>query len=156
MEHVVGMGEYRVTDKEDDILRTFALATCVAVTAYSPMRRAAGMIHVVLPAPMDHKDRAERPSYFAETGIPLLINAMCRNFGLRKEELQIQMYGGADSMLHQDIFNVGKKNIDAVKYALLNMGLTICKADLRGNESRTIAMDVKTGSVEVHRQPILK
>lgn len=155
MEHVVGMGEYLVTDKEDDIIRTFALATCVAVTAYSPMRRAAGMIHVVLPAPMDHKDKTERPSYFAETGIPLLINAMCRNFGLRKEELQIQMYGGAESMLPQDIFNVGKKNIDAVKYALLNMGLTICKADLRGNESRTIAMDVKTGSVEVHRQPIL-
>jgi len=51
---------------------------------------------------------------------------------------------------------VGKKNIDAIKYILLGMGLTICKADLRGNESRTISMEVKTGLVEVYRQPILK
>jgi chemotaxis protein CheD len=155
MELVVGMGEYLVTDKEEDIIRTFALASCVAVTAYSPFRKAAGMIHVVLPVPMDLRDRVERPSYFAETGIPLMINAMCRKFGLKKEDLYIHMYGGADSMLPQDIYNVGKKNIDAVKNALLGMGLMIRKADLRGSDSRTITMDVKTGSVMVYRQPIL-
>ena len=155
MELVVGMGEYLVTDREEDIIRTFALASCVAVTAYSPARKAAGMIHVVLPAPMDLRDRLERPSYFAETGIPLMINAMCRKFGLKKEELYIHMYGGAESVLPQDIYNVGKKNIDAVKYALLAMGLTIRKADLRGSDSRTITMDVKTGSVDVYRQPIM-
>lgn len=155
MELVVGMGEYLVTCREDDIIRTFALASCVAVTAYSPLRKAAGMIHVVLPTPMDLRDRLERPSYFAETGIPLMIHAMCQKFGVQKEELYIHMYGGADSMLPQDIYNVGKKNIDAVKYTLLGMGLTISKADLRGSESRTITMDVKTGSVDVYRQPIL-
>ena len=155
MEHVVGMGEYLVTNNADDIIRTFALATCVAVTVYSPARKAAGMVHVVLPAPLDNKGGAERPGYFAETGIPLLINTMCRNFGLRKEELQIQMYGGAESIIPQDIFNVGRKNIDAAKYTLLSMGLTVCKADLRGTESRTIAMNVRTGNVEVYRQPIL-
>ena len=66
------------------------------------------------------------------------------------------MYGGAESSLQQDIFNIGRKNIDAVKHTLLEMGLTILKADLRGSESRTLTMDVKTGQVEVHRQPITK
>ncbi len=155
MELVVGMGDYMITNREDDILRTFALASCVAVTAYSPARKAAGMIHVVLPTPMGPKDEALRPGYFAETGVPLLIGAMCAKYGCRKEELHIQMYGGADSMLPQDIYNVGKKNIDAVKLALLSMGLTIRRADLRGNDSRTITMDVKTGFVEVYRQPIV-
>ncbi len=155
MDLVVGMGEYLVTDKEEDIIRTFALASCVAVTAYSPFKKAAGMIHVVLPVPLDIRDRMERPGYFAETGIPLMINVMCRKYGLKKEELYIHMYGGADSMLPRDIFNVGKKNIDAVKQALLGMGLWIQKADLRGSESRTITMDVRTGSVDVYRQPIL-
>lgn len=155
MELIVGMGEYIISDNEDDIIRTFALATCVAVTVYSPMKKAAGMIHVVLPSPLDSKDTLERPGYFAVTGVPLLIDAMRRKCGCRKEELHIQMYGGADSMLCQDIYNVGKKNIDAVKHTLLAMGLTILKADLRGNESRTLAMEVKTGSVEVYRQPII-
>lgn len=155
MELVVGMGEYLVTDREEDVIRTFALASCVAVTAYSPFKKAAGMIHVVLPAPMDLRDRLERPSYFAETGIPLMFNAMYRKYGVKKEELYIHMYGGADSILPQDIYKVGKKNIDAVKYTLLGMGLMIRKADLRGSESRTITMDVRTGSVDVYRQPIL-
>ncbi len=156
MEHVVGMGEYIVTDREDDILRTYALASCVAVTAYSPVKKAAGMIHVVLPSPLEDKDRWERPGYFAETGIPLLIGSLCKKYGCRKEELNIQLYGGAESMLDRDIYNVGRKNIDAVKYALLDMGLMISRADLRGNESRTIAMEVKTGAVAVYRQPIVR
>ena len=156
MEHVIGMDEYIVTNREEDILRTFALASCVAVTAYSPVKRAAGMIHVVLPSPLEDKDRRDRPGYFAETGVPLLISALCTKYGCRKEELHIQLYGGAESMLDQDIYNVGRKNIDAVKYALLDMGLTISKADLRGNESRTISMEVKTGTVAVQRQPIIR
>lgn len=156
MELVVGMGEYIVTDREDDLIRTFALASCVAVTVYCPVKKAAGMIHVVLPFPLGPKDKTERPGYFAETGIPLLINTMGTKYGCKREELHIQMYGGADSILPHDIYNVGKKNVDAIKYILLGMGLTICKADLRGNESRTISMEVKTGLVEVYRQPILK
>ncbi len=56
-------------------------------------------------------------------------------------------------MIH-DIYRVGKKNIDAVRNTLQEMGLSIVKADLRGNESRSLMMEVKTGSVEVYRQPI--
>ncbi len=156
MELIVGMGEYVVTNSEEDTIRTFALASCVGVTVYSPAKKAAGMLHIVLPAPFGRKDELERPGYFAETGIPLLINQICGKFGCRKEELLIQMYGGAESRMQQDIYNIGKKNIDAVKHALFDMGLTISKADLRGNDSRTISMEVRTGLVEVYRQPILR
>lgn len=156
MEWIVRMGEYVMSDKEGDVIRTFALASCVAVTAYSPRRKAAGMIHVVLPSPLDDRDKEKRPGYFAETGVPLLVNTMCAKYGCMKEELHIQIYGGADSIRQQDIYHIGKKNIDAVKYALLHMGLTIHRADLRGNESRTISLEVKTGSVEVLRQPIIR
>ncbi|MDX9871224.1 MAG: chemotaxis protein CheD [Clostridia bacterium] len=154
MEWIVGMGEYVVANGEEDVIRTFALASCVAVTVYSPLRRAAGMIHVVLPEPLNGRENRERPGYFAATGIPLLIGAVCTKFGCRKEELQIQMYGGASSGLTQDVFNIGSKNIRAVKNALLEMGLTVYKADLHGQDSRTLAMAVKTGTVEVTRQPI--
>lgn len=156
MELIVGMGDYAVTDREEDVIKTFALASCVAVTAYSAKRRAAGMVHVVLPSPQDSGRGRESLSYYARTGVPLLIETMCQRYGLRKEELDIQMYGGAESALQQDVFNIGRKNIDAVKHTLLEMGLTILKADLRGSESRTLVMDVKTGQVEVHRQPITK
>ncbi|MGF7145501.1 chemotaxis protein CheD [Anaerotaenia torta] len=155
MDLIVGMGEYIVTDNEDAVIRTFALASCVAVTVYSPLKKVAGMIHVVLPAPLYDRDGKNRPSYFAETGIPLLLDAMFRLYGCSKEELQVQMYGGAESMLSLDIYNIGKKNIDTVKKTLSEIGLVVQKTDLRGNDSRSISMEAKTGLVVVHRQPII-
>lgn len=152
MERIVGMGECIVSDNEDDIITTYALASCVAVTAYCPVKKVAGMIHVVLPFPLKSMDFKNRPCYFAQTGIPLLINTLCQKYGCAKEELAIHMYGGMEATRQRDIFQVGKSNIDAVKYMLLEMGLKIRKADLRGNDSRTLSMDVKTGLVEVYRQ----
>ncbi len=155
MDLIVGMGEYIVTDNEDDVIRTFALASCVAVTVYSPLKKVAGMIHVVLPTPLYDRDMKNRPGYFAETGVALLINAVFSQYGCSKDELQVQMYGGAESMLSLDIYNIGKKNIDAVKRTLSKIGLTIQKSDLRGYDSRSISMEAKTGLVVVHRQPII-
>ncbi len=155
MELVARLGEYIVSDREDDILRTFALASCVAVTVYNPVKRVAGMIHLVLPTPLNNNDREERPGYFAETGIPLLISTMCTKYSCRKEDLHVQIYGGADSRFHNNIYNVGRRNIEVVKYMLHVLGLKIHKADLHGYESRTLVMDVKTGLVRVSRQPII-
>lgn len=154
MELIVGMGQYAISGGEEDILRTFALASCVAVTAYHPIKRAAGMIHIVLPTPLSRKDVTERPAYFAQTGVPLLIHVMCRRTGCRKEELLIQLFGGAGSMLEQDVFHVGKKNIEAVKYSLSELGMSIRREELGGKESRTISMDAKTGTVQIYRLPL--
>lgn len=154
MELVVGMGEYIVSDKGDDIIKTFALASCVAVTAYSPVKKTAGMIHVVLPSPLSMEDQLERPGYFAETGIPLLMDKMCKEYGCLKGELLIHIYGGADSIRDNDVFNIGKRNILAVISTLSGMGLSVHEADLSGSESRTLTMEVETGTVKVNRQPI--
>ncbi len=155
MDLIVGMGEYVVTNNEDAIIRTFALASCVAVTVYSPQKKVAGMIHIVLPSPLNDRDRKIRPAYFAKTGIPLLIESMYRQYGCSKEGLQVQIYGGAESILNLDFYRIGKKNIDTVKRTLSEIRLTVQKADLRGNESRSIAMEVKTGVVVVRSQPII-
>lgn len=154
MDLVIGMGEYIVSDNKEDTIRTFALGSCVAVTVYCQLRRASGMIHVVLPSPLSEKDILERPGYFAVTGVPLLIETLCQKYGCKKNQLNIEIYGGANLNLSQDVYIVGEKNIDAVKAALYNMGLRIVREDLSGNESRTLTMDVKTGEVQVTRQPL--
>jgi chemotaxis receptor (MCP) glutamine deamidase CheD len=66
------------------------------------------------------------------------------------------MYGGAESTIPRDVYNIGKKNIEAVRSALIQMGLAVHKADLHGFESRTISLHVKTGAVTISRQPIAK
>lgn len=143
-----------MTDREGDAIRTFSLSTCVAVTAYCPHKKAAGMVHVVLPSPFHHRDRRERPGYFALTGVPLLIETICHRYGCRREELQIKMFGGMEAKKGLDIFQVGKQNINTARYALRRLGLRVKKSDLGGNMSRTIEMEVKTGRVKVYLQPL--
>lgn len=154
MDLIVGMGKYIMTDSPDDTLNTYALASCVGITAYSPSKKAAGMLHIVLPTPLRANDRVERPNYFAETGIPLFINRICRKFGCRKEELQVQVYGGSNTGPQSDIYHIAEKNIQSVQQQLHDMGVKIGKTDLRGSESRSISMEVRTGRVKVYKQPM--
>lgn len=153
MNFTVGMGTYVITDREDGILRTFGLASCIAVTAYCPVKKVAGMIHVVLPSPLNEKDKLERPVYFAKTGIPIMIHKICRRYGCKRVDLFIQMFGGADSMVNKDIYMVAKQNIQVAKTCIADMGLAIGNSQLRGNQSRTLEMHVRTGKVKVFSHP---
>ncbi|TVY01022.1 hypothetical protein [Paenibacillus cremeus] len=65
---VVGLGEIACSNNEEDTIITYALSSCVAVTAYCPINKVAGMIHIVLPKPNSEKDERHRPGYYATTG----------------------------------------------------------------------------------------
>jgi chemotaxis protein CheD len=151
---VIGIGEYAALGNKGDRIKTYALASCVALIAYSPLKKAGGMIHIALPYITDKELSKSRPGYFATTGVPLLINLLCCKFGCTKEELKIGIYGGADSINQQDVFNIGKRNIEAVKDVLSSLGLKIYKTEVGGNISRTIELDISTGCIEISTQPI--
>ena len=112
------------------------------------------MIHVALPKPSSKEERLSRPYYYATSGIPLMIEKLCSNCGCYKSELQIQIFGGAESINDKDIFQIGRKNIEAVIETLNNMNLKISKADIGGRVSRTIELDSNTGAVNITCQPI--
>jgi chemotaxis protein CheD len=149
----IGIGEYDVSNEQTDTIKTFALASCVAVTVYCPKNKAAGMVHVALPA-YTGNEVPRNCGYYASTGVAALIGKICRNYGCIKEELIIQMYGGASSMNGNDIFKIGEKNIMAVMKALSGLCLKIHKAEIGGYISRTIELDVATGSVKMSTLPI--
>lgn len=154
MELVVGMGEYIISNNSADTIKTYVLASCIGVTAFSPIRKVAGMLHVVLPAPTNVNESRERPGYYAATGIPLLIGQMCREYGCLKGELEIHLYGGADSIRSNDTFNIGRRNIEMAMSVLSNMYLKIHASDVGGTHSRTLEMDVGTGKIKVFCQSI--
>lgn len=154
MDMIIGIGEYAISCNQEDSIKTYALATCVAVTAYSPLKRVGGMVHIALPYITDIELSKSRPGYFATTGIPLLINLLLNKFGCLKEELNINIYGGADSICRKDIFNLGKRNINAVETVLSSYNLKIHRAEVGGLISRTIKLDILTGIVQISTQPI--
>jgi chemotaxis protein CheD len=155
MEIVIGIGEYAVSETTTDAIKTYALASCVAVTAYCPSKKAAGMIHIALPAAPAGAEQDYKPAYYADMGVPLLIQAMSCHFGCRKEEMILRMYGGADSIRKNDRFNIGRRNIEAVTSVLSGMDLRVHSADVGGTISRTITLDVATGAVKTVTQDIV-
>ena len=68
-EIILGLGDFAASRTPGDVIKTFALGSCVAVIFYDPLIKAAGMIHVVLPdASLVPGKVPEKPGYFADTG----------------------------------------------------------------------------------------
>ena len=154
MNNIIGIGEYFVSNKEGDTITTYALASCVAVTLYCPLKKASGMIHIALPEPINNNKNAEKLGYYATTGLPLLFNKMENSFGCKKNQLYIQLFGGANSIRSDDVFCIGKKNIEAIKSILFNYGLRYNSQEVGGYVSRTIEMEVSTGCIKSVTQAI--
>jgi len=154
MEHIVGIGECRISNCPSDTLKAFALASCIAVTAYDPVNIAAGMVHIALPYPLNKKNGKEYPFRYATTAIPLLLDTMSSMFKCSYTKFELKLYGGANSIHDSDIFNIGRRNIEAVMRTLECLNLKYKYADIGGEISRTIELQVGTGSVNVLTQPI--
>jgi chemotaxis protein CheD len=152
MNLVIGLGEYAISNDTNATIKTYALASCVGVTVYSPFKRVGGMAHIVLPRPFDNHFINPKPAYYASTGIPLLINKMLNDYKCFKSELIVQIYGGANSVNENDLFRVGKKNLDEVFRLLDNMNINKTVIDIGESYSRTIELDIGTGNVNLSRQ----
>lgn len=156
MERIVGIGEYVISNHNCDVIKTFALASCVAVTVYSPINKTAGMIHIVLPYQTDSRcDNDKKPSYYATIGVPLLISKMCSQYGCIKNQLVIELFGGAKSSNKNDMFHIGQRNIIAVKNVLDNLCLHYIDTETGGMKSRTLELDVRTGRKMIFSQPLI-
>lgn len=154
MERIIGIGEYEIDDNKQDRIITFALSSCIAVSVYSPDKKAAGMIHSALPTPINKSDCLVRPCYFVTTGIPIMLHAIQKQFSCSLYELEVGLYGGADSINQDDIFQIGKRNIGAAIRTLESLHLEIDFMEVGGTLSRTLEMNVGTGEVTILTQPI--
>lgn len=145
----IGVGEHNATKSPDSRLKTYALGSCVAVVLLDPKTRTVGMAHVALPDSSVQPDRvATRPAYFADTGIPALFAAMEELGGAKDGRGMIaKLAGGARVMDHNSVFNIGKRNVLAIRKILWKYGLGPVAEDVGGEISRTVTVEVNTGRV---------
>ena len=146
---LVGVGEYGASKTPGEVIKTMALGSCVAVILLHPATRSVGMVHVALPDSKISPDRArERPGYFADTGIPSLLAAMARlGCGNSSKGFVVKLAGGAKVMDPKGTFNIGKRNILAIKKILWTRGMGAVAEDVGGSISRTVAVEVDSGKV---------
>jgi chemotaxis protein CheD len=149
---IVGVGEIQASAGPDAILRALGLGSCVAVMAHDPGVRCAGLAHVALPDSSIDAERAQQqPGYFADTALPALFKCMREaGAGPDPKKYIIKLVGGASVMDPTGHFNIGKRNLLALRKGLWQLGLGPLGEDVGGNKSRSVEMLAKTGYVTVN------
>jgi len=147
---LLGVGEYGATVTNGGVIKTMALGSCIALMILDRGTRCVGMDHIALPESSVSPDRAKQlPGYFADTGIPALIERMKQVGGSfsRPSNLIVKIAGGANVADPNNTFNIGKRNVLAAKKILWQFGLGPMAEDVGGSHSRTVTLYRDTGRI---------
>lgn len=150
-ELVVGVGEFGVSHDAGVVIKTYSLGSCVALIMYDPVSKVGGMVHIALPESKIKPEMVQkRPGYFADTGIPTLVQHMKKE-GLNGNvrNLVIKLVGGAQVMDPNSLFDIGKRNILATKKLLWKYGMGLQAEDVGGSLPRTATIEIDTGKVMI-------
>jgi chemotaxis protein CheD len=106
----------------------------------------------MLPSSSLGADRAadDRRKY-ADTAIPDLICALERN-GSKRPDLKAKIIGGANMFRSTGasfVDTIGERNIEAVKKALMALGIPLVAEDVGSNYGRTVYFRLDDGKVRV-------
>ena len=129
-------------------IMTIGLGSCIGIALYDRNKKVAGLSHIMLPDSTQFKS-ASNPMKFADSAIPLLVEKM-KDQGCRKQNIVAKIAGGASMFNFSDksiISDIGKRNSDAVKKALKEIGIPIIAEDTGGDKGRTMILEASTGKV---------
>lgn len=144
----IGIGDIAISDKPDDIIKTMALGSCVGVMLYDPRLKIAALGHIALPdSNVRSRGGVDKPGRYADTGIPLLAKAIKKMGSKGGRSLIVKIAGGAQINDPNNTFNIGKRNVLAVKKILWKCSLILKAEDTGGTIGRTMNVSVDTGEV---------
>jgi chemotaxis protein CheD len=146
---VVGIGDCVVSNDPAAVLVTYGLGSCIAVTIHDPVAQVGGLLHFMLPeSGVDPAKAQQKPFVFADSGIPLLLQA-AYGLGAEKRRMTVTAAGGARMMSEQDVFRIGERNYTAMRKHFRQAGILVQAEDVGGLSSRTVRLDVASGTVSV-------
>ena len=145
----IGVGEIAVSKNPDHVLVT-SLGSCVAVIILAPGIRAAVMAHIALPSSSINVEQSQvKPGYYADTGVPRLLAEMDKLHGGKGSRFLVKLVGGANIMGPNSTFNIGKRNVLAIKKILWEKRMGVLVEDIEEDISRNVRVSVDTGKVIV-------
>lgn len=149
----VGMADWKVA-RNDDILVTFGLGSCVALALWNAKEKVAAMAHIMLPDSKLIRYRQEvNPAKFADTAL-IAMMADLNKQGFSRDSFQAKLAGGANMFTFagksiSGNMNVGLRNITAVKEELNRMGITLVSEDTGGTSGRSVEFFAATGVLRI-------
>jgi chemotaxis protein CheD len=145
----VGISDWKVS-KPPDILVTYALGSCVGICLYDKTKKIAGLSHIMLPESTSSNETTINRMKFADTAIPDMLKKMI-SMGSFQSAITAKIAGGATMFTTGgcDRFNIGERNVIAVKATLQALNIRIIAQDTGLNYGRTVFFDPENGGVKV-------
>ena len=144
MRHVVAVGDMKI-GRDDDLIVTHALGSCLGLVVYDPVERVGGLLHAMLPLSKINPAKAQaNPYMFVDTGVPALFKALYE-IGGQKSRMVIKAAGCGNPLGKNEMFKIGERNYTILKKLLLKNNILLETEDVGGTTSRTIHLDVATG-----------
>ncbi len=145
MTHTVGISEYHVSNRWDDVIVTYSLGSCIGVTVFDPVARVGGMVHCLLPlSQLDPAKAQQRPAMFADTGIAMLLTSVYE-LGAQRDRLVAKLAGAARMLDESGTFRIGERNHLVATKMLQKNGVRVAKEDVGGTIARTLYLHLDGG-----------
>jgi chemotaxis protein CheD len=142
----VGVADCLLSADPGASLVTYALGSCIAVAIHDPVAGVGGLLHFMLPDSSIGRSKAEQnPWMFADTGIPLLFRS-AYELGAARGRLVVHTAGGAQVCDDRGVFNIGKRNCDALRQIFQRAGIQLRGEVLGGKVSRSVRLDIASGA----------
>jgi chemotaxis protein CheD len=132
-----------------NILVTYALGSCIGICLHDKAHNIGGLAHIMLPSSKEATKASDNLRRYADTGIEELVNLL-KSKGVLVSSLTAKIAGGAQMFqTNCSTFNIGARNITAVKQVLAKYRIPIIAEDTGLNFGRTVFFDVATGVMQV-------
>ncbi len=132
----VKIADYAIL-KEEGLLITIGLGSCIGIALYDATLKVAGLAHILLSDSTQFSKR-ENLAKYADTAIPLLLEEMLK-MGVKKGRVKAKIAGGSELFnFKSNRESVGARNIKAVKKTLALINIPLLAADVGGKTGRTM------------------
>jgi chemotaxis protein CheD len=138
----VNTGEVAVS-RGDTLLRSMAIGSCIAIAAYDPKTKTAGLAHIMLPDSAPEKSHEKNK--YAFNGIEQMLRQMVE-FGSTIDDIEACLVG-AGNVLQKEGDNICKNNMRSVVAILSEKNIPVRASVLGGQERKSAFLDAQTGCV---------
>jgi putative nucleotidyltransferase with HDIG domain len=145
----VAAGAFHISEQRALILQAY-LGTCVGVALHCETSRVGGIIHILLPEPIN-AETCDQPEKYASTGLPLFIQGLLAA-GARRESLSASLAGGAlvGPLRQQDLdLDIGGRTVETAKKVLAEQNIRIVQSETGGFFTCCLNLDLSTGEVSI-------
>ncbi|MES2733049.1 MAG: chemotaxis protein CheD [Bacteroidota bacterium] len=142
--HFLMTGQMLITTVPTEIITV--LGSCISVCLWDNRLKMAGMNHYLLPG---HDREEAGNANRGHSSIRMLIRSML-NRQSSIEHLEAKIFGGSNSLyLHNDQFEVGKRNIEVALQVLKEYNIRLVANQTGGCYGRKIIFNTSTGKVRM-------